>query len=116
MGFGCHKCKKIFPSGAKLTRHLGRKRPCDPVVLGGGGPHSCPHCGRGYSRPDAVRRHQMSCAAADPALRLDFTVQAVRAELEAQQQAAARAAGAASEAERGSRLNLMAYIVPADCD
>ena len=72
MPFACPKCGAAFPTNQKLTRHLARKRPCDPIlereVLPGPAPVSpnrCHYCGRVYSRPDSLKRHLKGCAIAN---------------------------------------------------
>jgi hypothetical protein len=69
----CHKCRREFRDPSTLRRHMGRKRPCAPVVdredlppvdeAGGKCLHRCHcrFCGRPYSNQNNVRRHLKSC-------------------------------------------------------
>lgn len=62
----CAKCHRAFRDGYNLRQHLGRKRPCAPVLEAEDLPtfqeqknsNRCRFCGRTFSRPDAVKRHQ----------------------------------------------------------
>jgi hypothetical protein len=63
--FECAKCHRTFRDGYNLRQHLGRKRPCAPVLEAEDlptqeqqNPNRCRFCGRTFSRPDAVKRHQ----------------------------------------------------------
>ena len=72
MPFPCLKCGTEFPTNQKLTRHLNRKRPCDPIlereVLPApqqDNPIRCRFCGRTYSRSDSLKRHLKTCSIAN---------------------------------------------------
>jgi hypothetical protein len=68
-GFECVKCGGAFRDAHNLRQHLGRKRPCAPILetedlpaQEQNNPNRCRFCGRTFSRPDAIRRHQkQSC-------------------------------------------------------
>ena len=62
MAHRCPKCDAEFSTNQKLQRHLQRKRPCDPIVVGAADdPCVCDHCGRRYSRVDSCKRHRGRC-------------------------------------------------------
>ena len=63
----CLKCRRVFRDPSTLRRHMGRKRPCAPVVdreelaAEPNEKSHCRFCGRPYSNAYNVRRHMMSC-------------------------------------------------------
>ena len=65
----CRKCRREFRDPSPLRRHMGRKRPCAPVVDREELPPvdeaaercHCRFCGRSYSNQYNVRRHMKSC-------------------------------------------------------
>lgn len=103
----CPKCHHCFRDPSTLRRHLGRKRPCAPVVEPEDAPQGgaadatkCKYCGRSYSSEWNLRRHMRSCPIAARGERgmnelyeyvlektrraeeADLEIQALRAELE----------------------------------
>jgi hypothetical protein len=61
----CPKCSRAFRDSYNLGQHRARKRPCAPVLEAEdlptqeqANPNRCRFCGRTFSRPDAVKRHQ----------------------------------------------------------
>ena len=113
MVFACPRCGAEFATTQKLQRHLSRKRPCDPVLDGQGLPYICHLCGRGYSRPDSVKRHLAACplavrpARTDPAPQYEHALrqQAARFETELAKRDAAMA-------EIAARLERLAAAAP----
>lgn len=70
----CDRCKKCFRVPAELKRHEARKRPCRPVVEGGGDdaapagpkPHACKFCNRVFTQAAHVKRHQLTSCPISP--------------------------------------------------
>ena len=47
----CSSCKKMFPNGSSLQRHL------NSVHSGPGKPHTCPYCTTSFTKQSSIQRH-----------------------------------------------------------